>query len=112
MRRRTAESFNRPQVLSFLMAKHVAFPVVEQDAEKSEARRIPTVLDFGDFELLFMQKHAPRALVSFMSGVALHAQKRRRRRLWVRPPVREIIHRISTCSGQRRFPRSRRLPRK
>jgi hypothetical protein len=79
-----SKRFNGPEILGFLMAKYVAFAVIQQHAEISKARSVPPILDFTDFKYLFVQVYPQRALVGSMPGVAFHAEKRRPRRCWPR----------------------------
>lgn len=72
---RSAESLQRPEILSIFAAEHVALAVSEEDAKVGGARGVPTVFDFGDVEQGIAKLQFDGTLVAFVSGVALDADK-------------------------------------
>src|SRR6266851_4181227 len=61
-----------PDVLGFIMAKHVTVAVIQEHAEVRGSGRIPAILNRHDFSDPVFQIQPQGALVRLISGIALY----------------------------------------
>jgi hypothetical protein len=61
---RSAETFQAPNVLTFVMAKDIAVPFGGKNTKKSRPRRIPPVFNERNFQAAARQDEPKRPLVS------------------------------------------------